>query len=95
MKPICVPCRRFFRPKKNGFHFIEGMPTDRYALPGLKEQRKWKPYKLHVGDLWECPDCKNQIVVGVPLNCLAEHHQDGFHDEVVVRNGYQLQVNDC
>lgn len=27
MKPICVPCRRFFRPKRNGFAFEEGFPT--------------------------------------------------------------------
>ena len=26
MKPICVPCQRFYRPKKNGFMFIEAMP---------------------------------------------------------------------
>ena len=26
MKPICIPCRRFYRVKQNGYHFIEGMP---------------------------------------------------------------------
>jgi hypothetical protein len=35
MRPICVPCQRFFRPIKNGFHFIEGMPVDG-AVPGMR-----------------------------------------------------------
>lgn len=26
MKPICVPCGLFFRVKRNGFYFEEGMP---------------------------------------------------------------------
>ncbi len=95
MKPICVPCQRFFRPKTNGYHFLEGMPTDNYALPGRQEMRKWKPYKLWVGDLWECRGCKAQIVVGVPSLEIAEHYQDKFADEVHRRNATQLQVNDC
>ena len=28
MRPICVPCRRFYRPKKNGTYFLEGHPTE-------------------------------------------------------------------
>ncbi len=26
MKPICVPCQRFFRCTKNGYYFLEMMP---------------------------------------------------------------------
>lgn len=96
MKPICVPCQRFFRPKRNGFHFIEGMPTENDALPGRREMRKWKPYKLWVGDLWECRDCKAQIVVGVPIDGpISEHYKDDFADEIHRRGATQLQVNDC
>jgi len=95
MKPICVPCQRFFRPKKNGFHFLEGMPIRMDAKPGKGERGKWRPYKLWVGDLWECRDCKAQIVVGVPLEHISEHYQDEFLDEVHRRNATQLQVNDC
>jgi len=95
MKPICVPCQRFFRPKRNGFHFLEGMSTSMEAKPGKAERRKWKPYKLWVGDLWECRDCKAQIVVGVPLVEISEHYKDDFLEEVHRRNATQLQVNDC
>ncbi len=51
MKPICVPCQRFFRPKKNEFYFLEGMPIEQGAIPGTTEQEQWKPYKLWTGDL--------------------------------------------
>src|SRR5690349_6379221 len=26
MKPVCVPCQRFMRAKRNGFYFLEGKP---------------------------------------------------------------------
>lgn len=37
MKPICLPCHRFFRPKQNGYYFIEGMPRGRHACPACKD----------------------------------------------------------
>lgn len=93
-KPICVPCQRFYRPAKNGFTFIEGMPTINHAKPGTAQPEAWKPYKLWVGDLWECEGCKTQIVVGVPSQPIAEHFQEHFALEVI-RRGAKLQVNDC
>jgi len=95
MRPICVPCQRFFRPKRNGFHFLEGMPTSNDAKPGKSERRKWKPYKLWVGDLMECPDCKAEIVSGFGGGPIAEHYEDDFWAEVDRLNAHQLQVNDC
>ena len=56
MKPICVPCQRFYRPKQNDYSFVEGMPTHG-AKPGTEEPDKWRPYKLWLGDLWECKGC--------------------------------------
>jgi hypothetical protein len=93
MKPICVQCQRFFRPKKNGFPFIEGMPIGSVA-PGTCRPDKWKPYKLWMGDLWECHGCGANIVVGVGLNSIAEHYQEEF-PRLVERLAPTLQVNDC
>lgn len=95
MKPICVPCQRFFRPKKNGFYFIEGMPTENRALAGTSEPEKWKPYKVWSGDLWRCQGCGATIVVGTGHNPLAEHYQDDFDQKVASYGAAQLQVNDC
>lgn len=95
MKPICVPCQRFFRPKKNGFSFIEGMPVgNARAEPGTSDPDSWKPYKLWMGDLWECHGCGTNIVVGVAGSPLAEHYQTDFTSHVA-SFGPKLQVNDC
>lgn len=95
MKPICVPCQRFFRPKKNGFHFIEGMPKANETKPGTAEPENWAPYKMWVGDLWECPACGSQIVSGCPTFPMAEHYEAGFRNLVALHKADQFQVNDC
>lgn len=54
MKPVCVPCQRFFTPVKNGFYFIEGRPIGRDVKPGTEMPDRWEPYKVWVGDKYEC-----------------------------------------
>jgi hypothetical protein len=94
MKPICVPCQRFFRPKKNGFAFIEAYPKDGHTPPGTAMPSEWKPYKLWEGDLWECQGCGAEIVVGAGRLPIAEHYQENFQ-KAVDAFAPQLQVNDC
>lgn len=95
MKPICVPCKRFFRPKKNGYYFLEGMPKwPNRPKPGLAEPEKWEPYKLWVGDIWECQGCGATIIAGTPHSPIAEHYQLNFKDQVAYY-GAEFQVNDC
>jgi len=93
-KPICVPCQRFFRPKKNGFPVIEQMPTDNDAVPGTSQPEKWSPYKLWIGDLWECQGCKAQIVVGFASEPISEHFHEAFGNMVLDREAV-FKVNDC
>jgi hypothetical protein len=87
VKPICVKCRRFYRPKRNGVFFIEGMPP--YA-----GETQWRPYKLWQGDLWECLGCGHELISGVGHFPIREHYQDDF-DEVVRILKPGLQVDDC
>ena len=100
MKPVCVPCQRFYRIKKNGYYFIEGMPHGDLEndIPwdgkSGKDSVGWIPYKLWVGDLWECPDCKAQIVTGVTKNRIAEHYEVTFTQQIQHCNP-QLFVKDC
>jgi hypothetical protein len=95
MKPICIPCQRFYKPKKTGFYFLEGYPSGNgKAPPGTAEPQAWRPYKLWAGDIYECNGCGGRIIVGAGLKPLAEHYQDGF-DEMVERYGAKFQVNDC
>ena len=95
MKPICVPCQRFFRPSKNGFAFIEGMPNGNDVQAGRAEPENWRPYKLWLGDQWKCPDCDATIVVGVGGSPISEHYLPEFRGLVERFGGDQLQVNDC
>jgi hypothetical protein len=99
MKPICVPCERFMRPKKNGFYFIEGMPhshpTETWDEKQGKGSTGWSPYKIWVGDLWECPTCKTQTVSGVARIPIAEHYQPEFIDLAKKLGADRFMVKDC
>lgn len=98
MKPVCVSCERFMRPKKNGFYFSEGMPHGS-EIPWDGEIGKnsvgWSPYKIWVGDLWECPTCLTQIIIGVGPSRLSEHYEPEF-TKIAERTGAnKLLVKDC
>lgn len=94
MKPICVPCQRFFRMKKQGVYFIEGMPKVNRALPGTSQPQLWTPYKLWAGDRWECEGCGAVILAGFGSEPIAEHYQSDFADRAKALNA-TFQVNDC
>lgn len=101
VKPICVKCQCFYRPKHNGHYFTEmkpdnnrnGLYPDEYR--GTRHPEVWSPYKLWCGDLWECPDCFHELVVGVCGGPVSEHYKPEFEGMVVRTNGDQLKVNDC
>lgn len=91
-RPVCVSCQRFFRPKTNGFYWVEGKPTE-YDTPSGKERPDlWVPYKLWMGDLWQCQGCGVEIVVGHGLNPISQDYVKGFAQSV---RDVPLQVNDC
>jgi hypothetical protein len=94
MKPICIPCQRFYKPLRTGFAFVEGMPLENGAPPGTEAPEKWGPYKLWIGDSWLCDGCGNAIIVGVGSSRVAEHYEPDFKD-LVERYDAHLQVNDC
>lgn len=95
MKPICVPCRRFFRCKKVGFYFLEGAPTRNDIPPGLAQPADWHPYKVWVADVWECAGCGAQILSGFGQQPISEHYKLEFTATVRALNADQFQVNDC
>jgi hypothetical protein len=94
MRPICVPCSRFFKPDKNGFEFLEMMPAGSDARPGNETPHRWEPYKLWQGDRWKCPRCLAVIVVGVGRQPIAEMHHENFEEQVELR-GPLWKLNDC
>ena len=99
MKPICVACQCFYRPKQNGFVFTEMMPvgyegTSPEDRRGTKAPDLWTPYKLWRGDLWKCPECGHELVSGVAMQPLSEHYLPNF-EGMRQAFGSQLDVNDC
>jgi len=50
-RPICVNCKREYQCKKN-----EQLVNDK-SFEGF-------PATFWMGDLWECPACKHQVVTG-------------------------------
>jgi hypothetical protein len=95
MKPICIPCERFYRPLKNGVFFTEGMPIGNDAKPGLAEPERWRPYKLWCGDKWRCPDCGHELISGVGHSPVSEHYLDDFTEVSQRCNGDKLLIKDC
>ena len=102
MKPVCVKCQCFYRPKKNGYIFMEMMPifgaSDEVQPPeerrGTKAPHLWQPYKLWRGDLWACPECDHETVVGVAWEPISEHYMRDFAEKVK-HMPPQVQINDC
>jgi hypothetical protein len=96
MKPICVKCERFYRPKANGTPFVEMMPTggSERAEPGTSDRDSWTPYKLWMADLWECHGCGHELIVGAGRDPLAEHYQSDFAAKMEAV-GATIIVNDC
>lgn len=87
---ICVPCKKIYRPEKNGIYLEEMMPIS----AGLAIARHWVPYKLWVGDRLKCPGCGHEVIAGIPLNPIAEHYQPDY-GEVKTSLQPELQVEDC
>ena len=58
MTPICVKCRKSMRCKKNEFMVKESDGQDRAV---------WS------GDMYECPECGQQVVVGFGLPMMGDN----------------------
>lgn len=101
MKPICTKCQRFYRPKKNGYPFIEGMPIGTGIAPGTADPEHWEDYKLWMGDLWICKGCGHELIVGCGHQPIKIQHEDEFEETVqayvkIDNDGKPLlRINDC
>jgi hypothetical protein len=94
LKPICIPCQRFFKPEKNGQMVEERKPTTNEARPGKDDAHLWDSYKLWMTDRWKCPGCHSEIICGAGRDPICISHQPdyekvrGWEPNIVI-------VNDC
>lgn len=95
MKPVCVKCQRFYRPKRNGTPFIESKPIGGKLVPqGTSRPDLWEPYKLWMGDLWQCQGCGHQLISGVAGKPISQDYHHDFHQNIAAFDP-KIVVNDC
>lgn len=98
-KPACAKCGLFFRPKRNGQVFEEGMPNgfDKQVRYTADDGTPWSSYKLWNGDLWECQGCGAQILVGAhPTQPMAEHFHADYESKRTAYGGDSIPfIHDC
>ena len=70
-RPVCVKCKIEFIPKQNGVTVAD------YFLKNTKIYKLWK------ADLYKCPKCGVEIVVGFGQNAYAEHYKDDCEDKAL------------
>ena len=79
-RPVCVKCQTEMRPETNGV--------------GLLDMASYGPYKVWDADLYKCPTCSYEIVVGFGTNAIS-HHTDKDFDRTLdhYRTSSGLYIN--
>ena len=61
---VCAKCRIELRPKTNDIVAIE--------------MADFGPYKIWAADLWGCPECGAEVILGFANHRMAEHYEPKF-----------------
>jgi acetone carboxylase gamma subunit len=85
---ICVPCKKIYRPKRNGVYLEEMMPSGDAYGPA------WMPYKLWVSDMLECPGCGHRVLAGIPFLPIREHFMPDYEETKKLLQP-EFQIEDC
>lgn len=70
-KPVCVTCRREMRAVNTGITVATMYLVDPVT-------NKKEPSALHEGDLWECPSCQHQVILGISPMGYVEYYDEFF-----------------
>ncbi len=69
-KPVCVKCQCELRPEKVGVSVLDMFNPSDKAEP--------QPYQLWGADIYKCPKCKYEIIIGFANLPYAIHSQPDF-----------------
>lgn len=84
-RPVCVKCETELRPEKNGVGLLD------YYRPS--DEVEPKPYQIWDADLWKCPVCGIEIVVGFGDNPIDAHYNESFAKTIDGYKKYKLVEN--
>ena len=62
-KAVCRLCEVELRPETNGVYVVDLM------------DRNTQPYRLTAADLWKCPRCGYEVVLGFAGEAFMYHHE--------------------
>jgi hypothetical protein len=62
--------------------------------PGTAAPEMWEPYKLWMGDLWECRGCGHELIVGSGYQPISEDYWPDFLQQIESW-GAKITINDC
>jgi hypothetical protein len=92
-KAVCPTCNLFFRPKRIGTWIEEGKP---HGEPVIEDG--WSSYKLWPGDLYECPGCGVQIIIGFQAQPAREHYMidyQALRQQLIDGGKLEHFIKDC
>jgi hypothetical protein len=67
-RPVCRKCEREFRPEKNDV--------------SVEDLASFGSYKVWSADLWKCPGCGVEIVLGFGSQPMYLHFQEDYDKKV-------------
>ncbi len=77
-RPVCVRCQREMIPEQNGI--------------GVLDMNGDKGFQLWDADLWKCPGCDVEIVVGFGQCPVSEHFEGERFNQMVISYKNDSQV---
>ncbi len=81
-RPVCAKCECELKPKENGIGLLDMFnPSDKSGP---------QPYQLWDADLYKCPKCGYEIVIGFGDLPMVEHWEE---DEHLERTMYYYEAN--
>lgn len=95
MMIVCMQCKKFFHPLKNGVYVEEGKPG---FGKNYRTETGWSSYKLWAADLVHCRECETEIVTGFASRPIAEHFKPDYNeirDALLERDKLMVFIEDC
>lgn len=68
--PVCKKCQCEMKPETNGVGLLDMFQPSDAPEP--------QPYQVWDADLWKCPKCGAEVVLGFGAGALSNHYEESF-----------------